>query len=364
MEKKAGYRQIYQELRADIQTGALQPGSFLPPERQLCERWGVERTTLRRALTLLARENFIEKKSGVGSIVKTNAKPIISFITTGISDTENILALNHHFLSPICEKFSDLCEQNGYQESSVTIVGSEAGCLESFRSILNTGAGFVLADNIPESFLRAASAEQKPCVLLSQRSRGFRSVLCDNENGMLQAIAFLSSCGHKKIAFLGGEENFWNVQTRADGFQRAAQKYGLPCVVHLGGWNMEAGEENMLQLLRQHPDVTAVCAVNDAVAAGVCRAVEKTGRSIPNDFSVVGFGDTLSLAGFEQTERQLTSVRISPERLAQELWNALLMEMRSPFQAPAVTLVEAALILRDTTPARSRFTQTRKENFI
>ena len=53
MEKKNGYRQIADELRSEIMSGSLEAGKRLLPERELCGRWNVERTTLRRALALL-----------------------------------------------------------------------------------------------------------------------------------------------------------------------------------------------------------------------------------------------------------------------------------------------------------------------
>lgn len=47
------YEQVAAALREAILSGELSPGSVLPPERELCERFGVGRTTIREALRAL-----------------------------------------------------------------------------------------------------------------------------------------------------------------------------------------------------------------------------------------------------------------------------------------------------------------------
>lgn len=45
-------------------------------------------------------------------------------------------------------------------------------------------------------------------------------------------------------------------------------------------------------------DVTAVFCANDGMALGLLRALRESGRSIPGDISVVGFGDIPEAAHF------------------------------------------------------------------
>ena len=129
MEQKNGYRAIADELGNEIASGKLRPGELLPPERALCERWNVERTTLRRALALLSDEGLIEKRPGVGSIVRDRSKELISFITTGGSagQAAQVNELEHHFMSPVCDCFSRICAKNGRREVSVTLTGNVEG---------------------------------------------------------------------------------------------------------------------------------------------------------------------------------------------------------------------------------------------
>lgn len=62
--------QIYDRLRQLIAQGSIAPGERLPGENQLSEAFGVTRVTLRRALTKLQREGFLEVRKGVGAFVR------------------------------------------------------------------------------------------------------------------------------------------------------------------------------------------------------------------------------------------------------------------------------------------------------
>jgi GntR family transcriptional repressor for pyruvate dehydrogenase complex len=56
-------------LREDILTGRHPAGSYLPPERQLAEGYGVTRTTLKHAFERLIQAGLLETRHGVGTRV-------------------------------------------------------------------------------------------------------------------------------------------------------------------------------------------------------------------------------------------------------------------------------------------------------
>ncbi|MRX73368.1 trehalose operon repressor [Bacillus lacus] len=60
---------IYQDLSGKIKSGELQRNSTIPSEHELAEIYGTSRETIRKALTLLAQNGFIQKIKGKGSIV-------------------------------------------------------------------------------------------------------------------------------------------------------------------------------------------------------------------------------------------------------------------------------------------------------
>src|SRR5690606_27516743 len=62
-------QEIVRRIVAMIETGDLQPGDPLPPERVLCERLGVGRTSLREALKALTLFGIVEAWPGGGTFI-------------------------------------------------------------------------------------------------------------------------------------------------------------------------------------------------------------------------------------------------------------------------------------------------------
>ncbi len=62
--------QVAASLRKEIFTGKHRPGDKLPPERELAERFRISRSTLRKALMLLAQEGWIEVVQGRSNAVR------------------------------------------------------------------------------------------------------------------------------------------------------------------------------------------------------------------------------------------------------------------------------------------------------
>ncbi|MBK1698530.1 phosphonate metabolism transcriptional regulator PhnF [Rhodovibrio salinarum] len=74
MERRGGlaiWRQIAQELEAQIDAGALRPGAQLPTEAALAQRYGVNRHTARRAVADLEDRGLVTVAQGRGTFVCT-----------------------------------------------------------------------------------------------------------------------------------------------------------------------------------------------------------------------------------------------------------------------------------------------------
>ncbi|MDG4860533.1 GntR family transcriptional regulator [Streptomyces sp. T-3] len=62
------------KLREDILTGRHPAGSYLPPERELADGYGVNRTTLKHAFGRLIQSGLLETRHGVGTRVRDYAR--------------------------------------------------------------------------------------------------------------------------------------------------------------------------------------------------------------------------------------------------------------------------------------------------
>ncbi len=83
-------------LRADIQSGVLQPGMMLPTEPSLSLKFGVSRTVIREAIAALKAEGLLKPRQGAGVLVLAPARAngsIFAFDHAQISDVLEILEL-------------------------------------------------------------------------------------------------------------------------------------------------------------------------------------------------------------------------------------------------------------------------------
>jgi GntR family transcriptional regulator len=77
------YRVIADELRAEIESGELSPGSRLPSELELRDRFHASRNTVRDAIKLLIALGLVVTRPGQGSFITERVDP---FVTTLSAD--------------------------------------------------------------------------------------------------------------------------------------------------------------------------------------------------------------------------------------------------------------------------------------
>lgn len=153
-----------------------------------------------------------------------------------------------------------------------------------------------------------------PAVVIGRELRRglVSSIVVDNEAGTRQAIRHLYQLGHRRIAFIKGPQILIDSRQRWDGIKRFAREVGLRIdsrlIVEIQGPNSTYAEgcELTEELLRRHPDFTALVTFDDLTACAAIRALSKAGRRVPQDCSVVGFDD---IPGAEFYNPPLTTVQ-------------------------------------------------------
>jgi len=76
------YRQIARDLRRKISSGELEPGSQLPTEDALMNRYDASRNTVRGAVRELSNWGLVETLHGRGTFVSEYVAPIVTTLTT------------------------------------------------------------------------------------------------------------------------------------------------------------------------------------------------------------------------------------------------------------------------------------------
>ena len=70
------YYQIAERIKEQVALGELAAGDQLPPERELCDQFGVSRMTVRQAVTYLAKQGLLDVRPGVGTFI---AQPKLTY---------------------------------------------------------------------------------------------------------------------------------------------------------------------------------------------------------------------------------------------------------------------------------------------
>ncbi len=64
MAEQVSAASIARLIASDVHAGVHRPGDMLPPERDLCDRFGVGRNVIREALTILQGMGLIDAGKG------------------------------------------------------------------------------------------------------------------------------------------------------------------------------------------------------------------------------------------------------------------------------------------------------------
>lgn len=116
-------------------------------------------------------------------------------------------------------------------------------------------------------------------------------IVPDNSQGGYDMTAHLLSLGHRRIAYISGGVGPVD-RLRELGYRRAMKEACLGVQLFEGQYTFESGVQWTDHILADHPQVTAIFAANDLVAAGCLRAALRRGVSVPGNLAIAGFDGT------------------------------------------------------------------------
>ena len=357
------YQTIYENLKAQILQGAYAPGSRLPFERELCESYGVQRITVRKALDLLVQDGLICKHPGKGSFVRdenaVSDPPAISGTLLFAMDKSAYTLLNASAYNvQLFFLMERLCLARGCTLIYAGIADAgELGALAEKHAI----EGAFLAGAMPEGCAELLKARNIPAICVNHAHSDMLNVLADNHDGMHQAVAHLAAQGHRRIAFLGAEGSV-NSRERQHGFLTAAFEHGvdfLPELLLIGDGTYESSRalsERALKELRP----TAIIAAGDMMALAAVEGAGTLGIHVPDDLSVIGFGNA-DLCRF--CSPQLTSIGPSMQQLARAAVEHLFPLLHRPISSEDCYTLRIPVMLVErgsTAPSHSPSVLTQK----
>ena len=175
-----------------------------------------------------------------------------------------------------------------------------------------------------------------------------------NYSGAIEATNHLLELGHRSIIFLCREEDssFSTTSARYAGFQAALKEKGLmpaePVVIPAD--IVKNKDLDAFAKMICNRGITAILADNDVVAFFCICGLTIKGFQIPDDVSVVGFGNVQGYADLIRPE--LTTMDLDPKRLGIKASNLLLsmIENKSQRQEKIIrTELPMNLIIRNST---------------
>lgn len=131
-----------------------------------------------------------------------------------------------------------------------------------------------------------------PTIIIGEKIPGIPCLFLDREkeNGISAAMEHLFSLGHRRIAFLGGENNVKITLRRIASYKEALSNLGLPAedeLISLTDYYTQDGYSAANLLLENNVPFTAALAINDNVALGAIRAFHDKGMTVPDDISLI-----------------------------------------------------------------------------
>lgn len=174
------------------------------------------------------------------------------------------------------------------------------------------------------------------------------SVSADEWAGARSAVEHLLAAGCRRVVHIAGPQDTSGGVDRLRGYQDALAAHGIaaePSYIERGDWSHESGTAAMRALLERVPDLDAVFAASDAMAAGTLPVLRAAGRDVPGDVRIVGFDDSGMAATLHPP---LTSVRNPLDRISEEMVRLLtdVIAGRTPLSITVPTM----LTLRESSP--------------
>ena len=294
---KCVYEKIAGQLRREIRQGKFPPGTILPGERGLAERFCISRPTLRRALELLIAEEILECRPGIGNIVlqttgiprQKKARKVIGFFSVGKSI---------YYSQLLFAGAAEFAETAGADLRVLT---------EEMLLQLRPGEvdGVIFA-NTPLHLVPVAIALQKsgiPVVTINRQLPEEYRISCVKADAVRDVYSLIRHAlqqGYRKIALIGGilqnrESNAFYQRTCS--WCAAYRDAGLPVPEELVLPPEEAVDiAKTSKFLRDITPEIAFCVSGAVFTAAICASSVAQIR-IPEDMKVFCFDDVRPLIG-------------------------------------------------------------------
>jgi len=266
----------------------------------------VSASTLERVNRIIAEMGYIPNLSA-RALVSQSSK-VVALIH--YSRTLSGASFDDPFISRLTSAVENTLRESGYYLMLRTV--SDADELYFFLRNWSVDGLFLTGVFEDDELYKVLRGIEKPIVLcdsyLSDYGRMVNVGLQDTEGGKI-ATQYLIKHGHKDIAFCSPKIRPSGVdEMRLKGYRMALEEANIEFNSdYILASEFSVREASKLgKAIAQRKDITAIFATADLLAAGVMTGIREGGKSVPEDYSIVGFDD---LNWCRLTNPNLTTIR-------------------------------------------------------
>ncbi|NGO80485.1 LacI family transcriptional regulator [Streptomyces sp. YC504] len=326
----------------------------------VAQRAGVSLATASRALAGRdgVREEVAERVRSVSRELGYVANPHARTLAGGATSTVGLIVheIDDPYFSEIASGVIQAAGERGLIVQICTSAREPHSELRQVRHLIAQRVGIIIiaGSGYVDPSLEAAAKRELAAfqsaggrlTVIGRHALSADAVRPANKEGGEAIAEHLVSLGHRRIAVAAGDAKLSTVVDRLAGVAVALERAGLPMsevpVMH-AEFTRDGGHDAAERILREHPDTTAIIALNDAMALGVLSALRTEGVAVPQRMSVVGFNDVSYAADLAPG---LTTVRLPLARMGQEV---LTLALRPPAGRPRRKPTSYELIVRAST---------------
>lgn len=302
----------------------------------------VHQETKRRVMETVKELNY--SPNGLAKGLKLGTSSIIAFLVS---------SMQNQMFPLIAQGVSDTARKNGYGVI-LCIAGEDPLVERDYISKLQKWwvDGFLIASMLPSSqHIYDLQQGGTPVELIARHyDETVSAIVINNYRAAQEAVEYLVSTGHKKIAIACGPRELPLYQQRYQAYLDVLQEHGLeadPDFAMLESNETRDFYDMTIQMLEKGKCPDAIFATTDEKAIVIMRALKDKGLAIPEDVSVMGF-DNIGISPY--VDPPLTTVSqpfYEMGVLATERLISMIADQKP--QPPIIDVLETELIIRKST---------------
>lgn len=226
------------------------------------------------------------------------------FVRSGTSNLVGLLVpdVMNDFYSAMAQALSACLDSEGYRlVLSLTGDDRDAEARQIKELVASRVAGIILVPTAAPLRSGLALLHSVPHVQLLRRVDAVQGSWfgIDDEQSLHDATMHLLNLGHRRIGYIGGGEEFSTGFRRLVGVRRALATQELElAAVETGPPTVAFGALAAEKLLDAKHRPTAIISGSFHITMGILEAVRKRRIAVPDQLSMVGFGDAPWMAGW------------------------------------------------------------------